>query len=162
MNYVSYIKNFFNWKVKIDRKTFLIRFLVLLLISTALLFKSNLIYPIIILILYTFSCTLYQYIKTVSPQKTLITYFVWITLYGILVKYFFPFLIYKFLWDYLPGMNILVLLMSPFIFIFPFLLIFIFILAAWLLSTQIALSFIQKIVSFLATVLKKCASIFHR
>ena len=107
-------------------------------------------------------CTLYQYIRTVDSKNTLITYFTWIISYFILTKYVFPSAIGLFFWYNVPGMSVLGLLISPFIFIFPVLLLFILILSAWLLSTKIALSVIQKIVGLLVGIRKKISSIFEK
>ena len=167
MTCISYIKEFFNWKAKIDRKTFLWRFFDLLLISILSLFLGFIVHPIIsiileILALYMILCVLFQYIKTVTPKRTLIVYFSWIILYCILIKYIFPFVIGIFLWYAVPGMSILGLLIPPFIFIFPLLLILEFILSAWLLSAKLSFSLIQKITDFLIVIWNKFTSIFYK
>lgn len=163
---MNWIKTFFNWKAKINRKTFLVRFFNLILLAFLLLIVSFIIpIPLISLalsfgIFYALLCTLYQYIKSVDSKNTLITYFTWIIFYFILTKYVFPSAIGLFFWYNVPGMEGLALLLPPFIFIIPLLLLFISILSAWLLSTKIALFVIQKIVGLLVGIWKKISSTF--
>lgn len=165
---MAWIKTFLNWKAKINRKTFLVRFFNLILLAFLLLIVSFIVpIPLISLalsfgIFYALLCTLYQYIKSVDSKNTLISYFTWIIFYFILTQYVFPYVIGLFFWYYVPGMSILGLLIPPFIFIFPVLLLFILILSAWLLSTRIALSIIQKIVILLIRFWNKISLFFHR
>ena len=165
---MSRIKTFLNWKAKINKKTFLVRFFNLILLSLLSLIISFVVpIPFISLalslgIFYAVLCILYQYIKTVDSKNTLVTYFVWLIFYFILTGYVFPSAIGLFLGYCLPGMSWIALLMPPFIFIFPLLILFTFILSAWLLSTKIALFIIQKTVELLVGIWKKISLIFHR
>jgi hypothetical protein len=179
MTCISYIKNFFNWKAKINRKTFLIRFSILQLYFVLLgilgllgclnhlglfVFILLILASIIgLLILYMTLCVLYQYIRMVNPQKTLITYFSWLVLFQLMMRCI-SFVIMEITTIFinipngLPGLGVIIILAL----ILASLLPIVQILIAWLLTTKKALYLVQKIVDLLIVFWKKVSLFIHK